>query len=140
MNITIRRHKKLKYVVSARELYQFLNTRESFDTIFMWKIKRCIENEDYIILNGSVPYEDNTPRIDYLITIEVVVSILRGFFLRCWASEINNKNIQAKKYFMLFRRKECIKEKIKKLTYKLNVIDERLTDIYDNKDFNITFK
>jgi len=136
MTITIRKHKDLDYVVSARELYQFLNIKESFDKVFMWMISISIENEDYIILNGSVPYEDNTPRIDYLITIEVVISVLRG------CNNLNDRAKYAKKYFMLFRKilrkKWCIKEKMRYVTSELKVIDMRL-EVMSN-EFNITFK
>mgnify|MGYP003346239749 CR=1 FL=1 len=78
MNITIKEHKKLKYVVSVRELYQSLNTINVSIEKILATIKRFhIENEDYIILTGSVPYENGVPRIDYLITLKLAEDILR---------------------------------------------------------------
>lgn len=134
MNITIKEHKELGYVISVRELHQSLNTINVSIEKILATIKRFhIENEDYIILTGSVPYENGVPRIDYLITLK-----LAAYILRCNITSYRSKQIW--KCFMLLVRKERIKEKIENLVFKLNVVDERLADIYSNNEFTITFK
>lgn len=134
MNITIRRHKELKSVVSAKELYTFLKTKKSFTELFVKNIERGTnkidwhEDKDYIILYGDIKNADNTPRIDYLITPRVAFNILTRN-----AGSINNV-IKARKFFRLLVDQQTTIEKIQKYIQKLMNIENRI--IATNKLIN----
>jgi len=131
MNITIRRHKELKSVVSARELHNFLKTKKSFTKVFVEFIegytdsKVWHEDKDYIILYGDIKNADNTPRIDYLITPRVALRIL-----------IHNgsSSTKAGRFFRLLVEQQTTIEKIQKYIQKLIDIENRI--IVTNKLIN----
>jgi len=134
MTITIRRHKELKSVVSAKELYTFLKTKKSFAEVFAEVIERNTkrkfwhEDKDYIILYGDIKNADNTPRIDYLITPRVAFNILTR------NAGSSNNTIKARKFFRLLVDQQTTIEKIQKYIQKLIGIENRL--IATNKLIN----
>lgn len=89
--------------VSARELHNFLESKQDFSTWIKKRIKDYgfLENQDYILLHKKMEQEENSHggnnKIEYHITLDTAKELAMG--------ERNDKGREARKYFI-----ECEKQ------------------------------
>lgn len=102
-----------KKAVNARDLHEFLESKQDFSTWIKNRIDKydLVENTDYVLLHNSVEQISGTKhRIDYVLTIDAAkeLSMVEG----------NDKGKQARRYFI-----ECEKTLKEKA---LSPVDEKM--------------
>ena len=117
--IKVRKTKEEQQVVSARELWQFLNVGRHFNSWIKGRIEKYdfIENEDFIIVslitqNGVIKKGGDRKSLDYILTLDMAKELamiennpagraVRRYFIQCekkyrkLLDEKHSKEIQA---------------------------------------------